>query len=168
MLNLNIREARVEDAAILVAAERDTAETPGLLVSRSSELTLESFEKKIVELSKSGRYLVAEKDGKIMGHAFLDPMPLQAISHVFRLTIVVHPGYESQGIGNALMKNLMDWATQTPRVRKIELLVRATNQRAIRLYSKLGFLEEGRFKDRVRLPDGSFVDDLAMAWFPER
>jgi ribosomal protein S18 acetylase RimI-like enzyme len=168
MLNLNIREARVEDAAILVAADRDTAETPGLLVSRSSELTLESFEKKIVELSKSGRYLVAEKDGKIMGHAFLDPMPLQAISHVFRLTIVVHPGYESQGIGNALMKNLMDWATQTPRVRKIELLVRATNQRAIRLYSKLGFLEEGRFKDRVRLPDGSFVDDLAMAWFPER
>jgi ribosomal protein S18 acetylase RimI-like enzyme len=168
MLNLNIREARVEDAAILVAADRDTAETPGLLVSRSSELTLESFEKKIVELSKSGRYLVAEKDGKIMGHAFLDPMPLQAISHVFRLTIVVHPGYESQGIGNALMKKLMDWATQTPRVRKIELLVRATNQRAIRLYSKLGFLEEGRFKDRVRLPDGSFVDDLAMAWFPER
>jgi ribosomal protein S18 acetylase RimI-like enzyme len=168
MLNLNIREARVEDAAILVAADRDTAETPGLLVSRSSELTLESFEKKIVELSKSGRYLVAEKDSKIMGHAFLDPMPLQAISHVFRLTIVVHPGYESQGIGNALMKKLMDWATQTPRVRKIELLVRATNQRAIRLYSKLGFLEEGRFKDRVRLPDGSFVDDLAMAWFPER
>jgi RimJ/RimL family protein N-acetyltransferase len=62
----------------------------------------------------------------------------------------------------------MDWANQTPHVKKIELLVRATNQRAIRLYSKLGFLEEGRFRDRVRLPDGSFVDDLAMAWFPQR
>jgi len=52
---------------------------------------LESFEKKIVELSKLGRYVVAEKDGKIVGHALLDPMPLEALSHVFRLTIVVHP-----------------------------------------------------------------------------
>jgi ribosomal protein S18 acetylase RimI-like enzyme len=111
---------------------------------------------------------VAEQAGRVVGHVFLDPMPLQAISHVFRLTIVVHPGYQSQGIGNALMSELMDWAKQTPRVRKIELLVRATNEKAIRLYSKFGFLEEGRFKDRVRLPDGSFIDDLAMAWFPQR
>ena len=91
MLNLFIRDARIEDAAILAAAERATAETPGLLVSRLSELGLESFEKKIVELSKLGRYVVAEKDGKIVGHALLDPMPLEALSHVFRLTIVVHP-----------------------------------------------------------------------------
>jgi ribosomal protein S18 acetylase RimI-like enzyme len=52
--------------------------------------------------------------------------------------------------------------------KKDELLVHASNERAIRLYSKFGFLEEGRFKDRIRLPDGSFRDDLAMAWFPER
>jgi putative acetyltransferase len=74
-----------------------------------------------------------------VGHAFLDPIPLEAVSHVFRLTIVVHPGYQSQGIGNALMTELIDWAMQTPRVRKIELLVRATNQRAIRLYSNSVF-----------------------------
>ena len=54
------------------------------------------------------------------------------------------------------MRDLMDWAVLTPRVEKIELLVRATNQRAIRLYRKLGFTEEGRFKQRVRLADGSF------------
>lgn len=51
---------------------------------------------------------------------------------------------------------------------KIELLVRATNARAIHLYSKLGFIEEGRFRNRVRLPDDEFVDDIAMAWFPRR
>ena len=95
-------------------------------------------------------------------------MTLQATSHVFRLTIVVHPGFVGQGIGSALMRDLLHWAEQTPRVGKIELLVRATNARAIRLYSKMGFVEEGRFKDRLRLPDGSFVDDIAMAWFPNR
>jgi len=98
----------------------------------------------------------------------LDPMPLEALSHVFRLTIVVHPGFRHQGVGEALMRDLMVWAKQTPRVGKIELLVRATNERAIRLYLKLGFVEEGRFRNRVRLPDGSFLDDLAMAWFPRR
>lgn len=168
MLNLIIRDARIEDAAILAAAERATAETPGLLVSRPSELIPENFEKKIVELSKLGRYIVAEKDGKIVGHAFLDPMPLEAVAHVFRLNIVVHPGFRGRGIGTALMRDLMEWAKQSPRVGKIELLVRATNERAIRLYSKLGCVEEGRLQNRVRLSDNSFIDDLTMAWFPTR
>ena len=168
MLNLKIRSARLEDAAILAAAERTIAETPGLLISRPSELILESFEEKILELSKVGCYVVAQKDGTVVGHALLDPLPLAAISHVFRLTIVVHPGFQSQGVGEALMRYLMDWATRTPQVGKIELLVRATNERAMRLYTKLGFVVEGRFRKRLRLPDGEFVDDIAMAWFPDR
>jgi putative acetyltransferase len=168
MLNVIIGAARNEDAAILAAAERATAEMPGLLVSQPYELILESFEKKIVDLSKLGRYVVAENDGNIVGHALLDPMPLEALSHVFRLPIVVHPGFRNQGVGEALMRHLMVWAQQTPRVGKIELLVRTTNERAIHLYSKLGFIEEGRFRNRVRLPDSSFLDDLAMAWFPRR
>jgi RimJ/RimL family protein N-acetyltransferase len=167
MLNLIIRDACIEDAAILLAAEKETARTPGLLVSRPHELTRAAFEQKIVEFGASGRYVVAEKDGKVVGHALLDPMGLQATAHVFRLTIVVHPGYLGEGIGTALMRDLLDWAEQTPQVGKIELLVRVTNERAIRLYSKLGFVEEGRFRNRVRMPDGSFVDDLAMAWFPD-
>jgi len=167
MSNLLIREARPDDASVLVAAEKETARTPGLLVSRPDELTLQAFELKIAELAQRGRYIVAEKDGRIAGHALLDPMPLQAILHVFRLTIVVHPGFTGQGIGTALLAELMDWAKRSPRVGKIELLVRATNQRAVHLYSKLGFIEEGRFHKRIRLPDGNFIDDLAMAWFPE-
>ena len=45
-------------------------------------------------------------------------------------------------------------------------MVRATNLGAIRLYERLGFAEEGRFRDRVRLPNGDFIDDVALAWFP--
>jgi putative acetyltransferase len=49
----------------------------------------------------------------------------------------------------------------------VELLVRATNARALRLYERLGFGVEGRFRERVRLPNGEFIDDIAMAWFPD-
>jgi N-acetylglutamate synthase-like GNAT family acetyltransferase len=121
-----LREAIIEDAASLVAAEQETAQTPGLLVSSPHELTLAAFEKTVAELDKSGRYIVAEKDREIVGRALLDPMPLEAISHVFRLTIVVHPGYLGKGTGAALMRDLLAWAEQTPRLGKIELLVRAT------------------------------------------
>ncbi len=65
-----------------------------------------------------------------------------------------------------LLQHIQSWAAGRPGLHKIELLVRATNAAAIRLYTRLGFREEGILRDRVRLPDGKFVDDLAMAWFP--
>lgn len=105
---MTTREAQVDEAPILLAAEKKTAQTPGLLVSRAHELELRAFEQKINALAKAGRYIVAERDGRVVGHAYLDPMPLEAISHVFRLTIVVHPGFQNQGIGEALMRDLMD------------------------------------------------------------
>ena len=104
MSNLLTREARPDDAPVLLAAEKETARTPGLLVSRPHELTLQAFEQKIAELAQRGRYIVAEEDGRIAGHALLDPMPLEAISHVFRLTIVVHPEFTGRGIGTALLR----------------------------------------------------------------
>ena len=104
MSNLLIREARPDDAPVLLAAEKETARTPGLLVSRPHELTLQAFEQKIAELAQRGRYIVAEEDGRIAGHALLDPMPLEAISHVFRLTIVVHPEFTGRDIGTELLR----------------------------------------------------------------
>jgi RimJ/RimL family protein N-acetyltransferase len=161
-----IRVAQIEDAPILTKAEQETAKLPGLLVSRPHELTIESFAAKINELAILGRYIVAEDNQRIIGHASLDPMRLEAIAHVFRLTIVVHPGFHNRGVGETLMRDLMNWAKQASHLQKIELLVRATNERAVRLYSKWGFIEEGRFRKRVHLVNGGFVDDLAMAWFP--
>ena len=165
----SIREARVDDAPILCAAEQEIARNPGLLVSQPDELTTRAFASTIATLAGGGGcYLVAEDEGRIVGHAFLQPMELRAVSHVFRLTIVVHPGHWRRGIGTLLMKALARWATDAPAVHKIELIVRSTNDPAKRLYAKLGFTEEGRFRDRIRLADGRFIDDVTMAWFPKQ
>ncbi len=164
----SIRTAVPADAPALAAAEAETAKTPGLLVSRPHELMPAAFEKTIRELASRGRYVVAEEGDIVVGHALLEPMGLEASAHVHRLTIVVHAGHRGRGVGRALMEDLMRWARETPAVGKVELLVRATNAPAIALYQSLGFVEEGRFRRRVRLPDGSFVDDVAMAWFPRQ
>jgi ribosomal protein S18 acetylase RimI-like enzyme len=164
---MTIRVAHAKDAPAIAAAEAQTARTPGLLVGRPGEIPLSAYRAKIRILGDRGRYLVAEQDGAMLGHAFLDPMEMRANAHVFRLTVVVHRGHRGHGVGRALLDALLAWAQGDPRVSKVELLVRATNEPALRLYRDLGFTEEGRFRRRVRLPDGTDLDDIAMAWFPD-
>jgi ribosomal protein S18 acetylase RimI-like enzyme len=166
---ISVRSACVEDAPMLCAAERAVARTPGLLISRPEELLPEAFVALIEKLTESaGCYFVAEENGSSVGHALLNPMDLAALSHVFRLTVVVHPGQSGRGIGSALMRAVCDWARHSPAVHKVELLVRSTNEPALGLYRKFGFVEEGRLRDRVRLSDGSFVDEVSMAWFSKQ
>jgi len=148
---MEIRKAKVADAKALRDAEADTAATPGLLVSRPDELQVAHFERTIRELDPLGLYLVAESDGQVVGHALLEPMKLAAVSHVFHLTIVVHPGHRGRGIGTALLEELLRRAQELRQVEKVELRVRSTNETAIRLYKRVGFAEEGRFERRVKL-----------------
>ena len=161
---LAIRPARLADAPALAAAERAIAAAPGLLVSRPDELTDQRFAEKIAALERAdnGRYLVAESGGALAGHGMLDPLPLAAVRHVVHLTLAVHPGFQRRGVGRALLGALIDWARAAPAVEKIELHVRATNAPAIALYCELGFTEAGRWRRKVQLAPGRFVDDLAM------
>ena len=65
------------------------------------------------------------------------------------------------------MAALCDWACRAPGVEKLELTVRSTNEPALKLYRKFGFVVEGRFRNRILLADGRYIDDIGMAWFPK-
>ena len=163
---LSIRRARVEDAAPLCAAEQETARVPGRLVSLPHELNVPAFAQKIADLGAAGSYLVAERGGVIVGHALLEPAgPHAALAHVRTTTIVVHPPHTGQGVGTALLRALLAWARNNAQVERVELRVRETNAGAIHLYKKCGFVEEARFRRRIKLPDGSLIDDIGMTWF---
>jgi ribosomal protein S18 acetylase RimI-like enzyme len=161
-----IREARPEDAPLLAAAERAIAGVPGRLASRPDEIDDDAVRRKIFDLDDRGGgiYLVAEQAGTIVGHAFLEPLsPLAATSHVVRLMIAVHEGHQRQGVGRALMNELVRWAQSNPRVEKVELQVRSSNERAIALYRSLGFVEEGRKTRRLKIRPNEYLDDVYMA-----
>lgn len=165
MNDLAIRKALISDSMVLCNAERETARTLGLLVSRPSEFGGESFAEKIDLLTREGLYVVAERGDLVVGHALLEPYKLEALAHIYSLTIVVHPNNLGQGVGQALMTALLEWAKSRPGLLKIELRVRETNSRARRLYKKFGFVEEGRLQKQIMLPDGTFIADITMAWF---
>lgn len=164
---ISIRLARSEDASILAAAERSIAATPGFLASLPAEIVDQAFAQRIAALSSAdnGRYLVAEAEGQIVGHGMLNPLPLTALRHVVHLTLVAHPGWQGMGVGRALLEQLIAWAKAAPAVEKIELHVRSSNERAQALYRKLGFTEMGRWKRRIKVGPGQYLDDVAMELF---
>lgn len=161
----SIRPARPGDAPLLAAAERVIARVPGRLASRPEELDDEAFRKKILELEDGTRgiYLVAEREGGIVGHALLEALLLAVTAHVVKLTIAVHEGHQGRGVGKALMTELLRWARSNPRVEKVELQVRSGNEPALALYRSLGFVEEGRKTRRLKLGPETYLDDVYMA-----
>ena len=161
-----IREVRNEEAIILYEAQRAViSEFDGLLILEPDELNVESFIEKIAYISSgNGKYLVAIVRDSIVGHAVLWPMGVRNLAHVVRLELC-HIGHWHQGHGRALLEELINWARAKPDVKKIELLVRCENKAAIALYTSVGFVEEGRLKNRVRLRSGRFIDDITMALF---
>lgn len=158
-----IRDARPEDAPVLAAAERAIARVPGMLASRPEEIDDAVIRKMIVDLVQRGIYLVAERGATVVGHALLEPLALAVTAHVVRLTIAVHEGHQGQGVGRSLMTELLRRARSSPRIEKVELQVRSSNDRAIALYRSLGFVEEGRKTRRLKIGPNAYLDDIYMA-----
>ncbi len=167
-MQITIRDALIKDAQTIVEAERELAKVPGIFCSSPSELTSLSVIDTISTFTSTqkGVYLVAEWENQIVGHAFLEPLELHSLCHVAQLNLAVHRGWERKGIGTHLLKQLLEWAKNSPTIKKIELHVRATNIPAIALYKKMGFQEEGRLTKRVKVGD-DYVDDIIMGLDPK-
>jgi putative acetyltransferase len=82
--------------------------------------------------------------------------------HAAGLGISVAAAWQGKGIGDELMRRLLDWADNWTGYLRIELTVYVDNARAIALYRKHGFVEEGTHR-AYALRDGVYVDSLMMA-----
>jgi ribosomal protein S18 acetylase RimI-like enzyme len=112
-------------------------------------------------------YLVGEITGaepSIVATATLAQYTPQLCRHVSWLSLGVHPLAQRRGVGRAMLQAIVD-ASITSGVVRLELYVRADNTRAQALYRSLGFEHEGSRRKLIRLPDGTFVDDLIMVRF---
>ncbi len=157
-MTITIRAAQIADANAILEGEREIAKTPGYFCSEPSELLLENV---VHSISSGCLYLVAEFDDKVIGHAFLEPHNLKSLRHVADLNIAVHLGWQQKGVGTKLLMQIIEQARQSNTLRKIQLNVRASNTQAIILYKHMGFEEEGRLKNRVKVND-SYIDDIVM------
>ncbi|RYC32814.1 GNAT family N-acetyltransferase [Lichenibacterium minor] len=105
--------------------------------------------------------LVAERDGAVLGTAGWRRAGGRR-AHVAEIGMGVHDGHAGRGIGSALLAALVDAADRWYGVRRLALGVYTDNARAIALYRRFGFAEEGIARgDAFR--DGRYVDVLHMA-----
>lgn len=81
------------------------------------------------------------------------------------LTIAVHPGFQGKGLGKLIFTHLLQFITANkPDIFRVELFTQESNERALALYTKLGFTREGRFEKRIPGLNG-LEADIPMAWF---
>ncbi|RLI78738.1 GNAT family N-acetyltransferase [Archaeoglobales archaeon] len=86
-------------------------------------------------LAENGFNIVAEHNGRIVGHLVV--VPTKDFKKV-DLTIFVHQDYQNRGIGQEMMKLIIDYC-KNKGFEGIMLVTERTNARAIHVYKKLGF-----------------------------
>ena len=82
--------------------------------------------------------------------------------HVAALGIAVAVTHQRAGVGDALMRAILDVADRWLGLRRIELGVLVGNEPARRLYEKHGFVPEGVARQSVA-GEGRLQDELRMA-----
>ena len=84
-------------------------------------------------------------------------------NHIGDVFIALQEKYWGYGLGSLLMEVALDWAEQTPMIRRLELTVQARNSRAVHLYEKFGFKIEAAKERGAKTKDGEFLDVYLMS-----
>jgi ribosomal protein S18 acetylase RimI-like enzyme len=106
-------------------------------------------------------FLIALDQDRVVGWCEVRRDILPGRAHCGMLGMGLRAPYRSKGLGRQLLEQALRAARERG-FERIELMVRSPNLRAIHLYLQVGFQEEGRKRDAVRLDDGS-EDEVMMA-----
>jgi putative acetyltransferase len=113
--------------------------------------------------SASNQYtLVAEVDGKVVGHVTLFLTDKVRDKHTASIAIAVHPESHGQGVGKALMHEAINQSDNWLNLVRVELEVHADNLSAKALYEKVGFETEG-IKRLSTFKSGRYIDMVIMS-----
>jgi len=151
-----IRAVRADDAPALLDIRRQPQVmrfTPAMPSDRHTDF--------YARWGANDHVLVAELDGRVVGYAGLHVRDNKR-RHSAWLGIAVHDEFAGRGAGQLLMKALLDLADQWIGLARVDLEADARNERAIAMYQRYGFVEEGRQK-KAYFSDGQFVDAVLMA-----
>ena len=107
--------------------------------------------------------LAVKSDGAVVGWCDIIRKSDEGFRHVGLLGMGLLPGYRGKGLGKRLAVETIR-AGRESGIERVELEVFASNEPAIALYRKLGFVTEG-VKRQARKLDGKYDDNVSMALF---
>lgn len=155
-----LRAVRLSDAEALCTIFNMPGVRRGTL--RIPFETVESWERRIAKSGAESTWIVAEVEGKVVGHGNLTVQSAPRRAHIGEIVVGVDDGFVGRGIGAAILAALLDVADNWRGLKRVELTVYADNEPAIRLYTRYGFVVEGRHL-KAGFTDGAYHDVLTMA-----
>jgi RimJ/RimL family protein N-acetyltransferase len=166
---VQLRPAQAEDAGPLLAALNEVAAEGRYLLTRHWEITPE-LEARWLHTATESRDLLlvatvaAAEDApaEIAGSVSLVRRPHEFVRHTAELGMWLRAAYREIGIGSAMVEVALAWAA-AHEIEKITLSVRSNNRRALSLYQKYGFVEEGRRRGYIKTPHG-YEDECLLSY----
>ncbi|OJG38926.1 hypothetical protein RV01_GL001964 [Enterococcus dispar] len=107
--------------------------------------------------------LVALAGEKIIGMASVLAEDNPRVAHIGEVGISILKEYWGMGLGAAMMEEIIWWAENSGVIRRLELTVQTRNKRAIHLYQKFGFTQEGKMQRSFLTAQNEFIDAYLMA-----
>lgn len=127
-------------------------------VSREDEA--EWLPKVLASLEKAELFfLVAEVGGKVVASSELRILTGNE-KHVGVLGIVIKSGFRDLGIGTEMMRTLVNQAVALG-LKVLTLQAFATNERAVHVYEKVGFVQTG-IVPKKHFKEGQYIDEVIM------
>lgn len=162
MIDLVIRHVELKDADGIVAIRKQTsiAQNTLGLPYQSIKRSEQFLERALAD--PTSYILVAEKDEKIVGICSIKVFDNPKMNHAATLGIMVHEAYHGQGVGNALMTEILELSDDWLMLKRVELGVFSDNKKAMKLYEKHGFEKEGLRKYAIK-KNGIYADEVIMA-----
>lgn len=147
---LEMINSLVDEGADIVRSER---------VSRGDEIDWLSSVLRRVEKDEVF-FLLAEVDGRVVASSEIGRSRGGYDSHVGVIGIAIRNGFRDAGLGTEMMKTLVAQG-RLMGLKMLTLSAFATNNRAIHVYGKLGFVKTG-VVPRKFFKGGQYVDEVIM------
>ena len=162
---LILRKPVVEDAKRMVEYLNIVGgESDNLLFGKDEfRLTVEQEMKYIENISNDANILIILGiiNDNIVSVAQISSPNRKRIAHNSDVSISVKKEYWGNGIGSAVMEELIRFAREHDKIKNISLGVKASNHRAIAMSEKFGFKKVGLHKDYFNV-EGNFDDEILM------
>ena len=138
----NLRPARPQDATGIIHSLREVGAEGIYLAAEEPRWDRQDVLDMIHDMTFYPFILVAESDGRVVGHSFVQRGSLKKNRHTAGIGMLVVPSHRSIGIGTAMLEYIDAWALSNG-LQKLFLSVFSSNHRALALYERSGFIREG-------------------------
>lgn len=156
-----LRSPEPEDAERLVEFVKAAAGETDFVIRYPEEADIPVEQEKffLQHFNEAARELMilAEVEGKLAGNCNLSEVGKSRIKvrHRCACGVSLYREYWGLGIGSALLELLAEKAAELG-YEQMELEVVGSNERAIGLYTKMGFVKTGEIPDAMKYKDGTY------------